>query len=934
MNRNYDWQQPERPLSLVWLMLALGATGSAPTAGLAQGPGIENGQWTYLGGDAWHTRYAQATDIDASNFEDLELVWQWNAASFGPSTSRATPTYVDGTLITVTGERRHVVALDPASGELLWSYSEPKTARYDYSMRKGYGKGIAYAEIDGRGVVFVTTPAFFLHALDAETGLPLENWGTPVRIPGFPETGVVDLLLPLIADWGPWHEFDVGSEGYDAYYGLPLELGYITSSSPPIVVNGTVVVSNSAEQGYNQTRIENVPGDILAFDASTGQFKWKFHVIPRPGEFGHETWENDAWRWTGDVSSWAPLSADPELGLVYIPTNGATIDYYGGFHPGDNLFGTSLLALDVETGERAWHFQLVHHDIWNYDTPTAPILMDVTVDGREIPGVFQVTKQSFVYSFNRRTGEPIWPIEERPVPQSRVPGEQLSPTQPFPTKPAPFDIQGRTEAQLIDYTPEIRQAALEVAQGNNLLVPLFNPPSYEGDPELVVPARICPGGGGGANITGAPVADPVAGVIFIASQSACSTAHLAPAAESPLDDDSQTGTTHSEFSRSVDGGSVANTETIDGLSIWKGPVGRIVAIDMNTGEHLWTIPHGDAPQAQQEMIRNHPLLQGVEGVPTNPGRYGLAAMLATPTLLLASGQTSDDAPHLFAIDKQTGERVGAVPIPGTSRYGMSSWMHEGTQYVIVQLEDGLAAMALPDAPMPAQTAAAQPVRIAVYGASGRAGSRIVREALDRGHAVTGIGRTPANITERHERLTIVQGDVTDTASVIELVAGHDVVISAVGGVNPDSDDPMLSVPRQATGSLVEALRALGDDAPRMMVIGGARTTLDREPGVPYFELGTAGVGTEIEGTGVTVSMIGHALALDYLRSLPDIEWTFIAPPLDLSPGERTGVFRVGPGVVMRDAEGRNSVSMEDLAVAIIDEIEVPNYIGSRMTAAY
>jgi len=679
--------QSKRPLSL----FALGVLASAPTLVVAQGPGVENGQWSYIGGDAWHTRYTPASEIDTSNFENLEVVWQWDAVSFGSSTPRATPTYVDGKLITVTGERRHIVALDPATGELLWSYSEPKTARHDYSMRKGYGKGIAYGEVDGRGVVFITTPAFFLHAIDAETGLHLEDWGTRVPIEGFPQTGVVDLLPPLIEDWEPWQER--GGE-YDPYEGIPLELGYITASSPPIVVNGTVVVGNSAEQGYNQTRIENVPGDILAFDASTGQFKWKFHVIPRPGEFGHETWENEAWRWTGDVSSWAPLSADPELGLVYIPTNGATIDFYGGFHPGDNLFGTSLLALDVETGERAWHFQIVHHDIWNYDTPTAPILMDVTVDGREIPGVFQVTKQSFVYALNRETGEPIWPIEERPVPQSRVPGEKLSPTQPFPTKPAPFDIQGRTEQDLIDYTPEIKRRAMEVAVRNHLFVPLFNPPTYAGDPELVVPARVCPGGGGGANITGPPVADPVAGVLFINSQSACSTAHLAPAAESPLDGPEQSGTTHSNYSRAVGLRLVPNPEDIDGLSIWKGPVGRITAIDMNSGDHLWVTPHGDAPDEQQEMIRNHPLLRGVDGVPTNPGRLGQSAMLVTPTLLLASGQTSDGTPHLFAIDKQTGERVGAVEIPGRSRYGMSSWVHEGRQYVMIQLEDGVAAMAL------------------------------------------------------------------------------------------------------------------------------------------------------------------------------------------------------------------------------------------------
>ena len=202
------------------------------------------------------------------------------------------------------------------------------------------------------------------------------------------------------------------------------------------------MVGNSAEQGYHQTRIEMIPGDILAYDAATGDFKWKFNVIPRPGEFGHETWENDAWEWTGDVSSWVPMSVDPELGLVYILTNGATQDFYGGFRPGDNLFSTSIIAMDVETGERRWHFQMVHHDIWNYDRPMPPLLMDVTVDGREIKGLFQATKQNFLYALNREDGEPIWPIEERPDPQSNVPGEQLSPTQPFPTKPAPYGHPG------------------------------------------------------------------------------------------------------------------------------------------------------------------------------------------------------------------------------------------------------------------------------------------------------------------------------------------------------------------------------------------------------------------------------------------------------------------------------------------------------------
>ncbi len=680
------------------LLLALGVLLAIPGAGLAQGPGTENGQWTALGGDAWHTRYTPADQIDASNFDELELAWQWNATSFGASTARATPSYIDGKLITVSGDRRHLVALDPASGELLWTFTEPNTHRWEYSMRAGYGKGVAYAEIDGRGVIYITTPGFFLHALDAETGVPLENWGRPVDLPGFRESGTVDLVEDLIADWGPWTSMD---RPYDANQGIPQEIGYITSSSPPIVVNEVVVIGNSAEQGYNQTRVENVPGDILGYDARSGEFLWNFHVIPRPGEFGHDTWENDAWQWTGDVSSWAPMSADPELGLVYIVTNGATIDYYGGFHPGDNLFSTSMIALDVKTGERRWHFQMVHHDIWNYDTPTAPILMDVTVDGRDVKGVFQATKQAFLYALDRETGEPIWPIEERPVPASTVPGEKLALTQPFPTRPAPYDLQGRTEDHLIDYTPELRQQALELARANNLFAPLFNPPTHVGNEQGAGPARVCPGGTGGTNITGPAVADPIAGVVFVTSHSGCGRLSVAPAIGSSLDGDHQTGTRYSDFSRATGGGGRggrggrgANAESLDGLSIWKGPVGRITAIDLNTGEHLWVIPNGDAPEAQQDLLQNHPLLRDVHNAPTNPGRGGHAAMVVTPNLLLASGQTADNQWHLFAIDKRTGERVGAIEIPGGTRYGMSSWVHEGEQHVIIQLDDGLAAFAI------------------------------------------------------------------------------------------------------------------------------------------------------------------------------------------------------------------------------------------------
>ena len=338
-------------------------------------------EWSNITGGYSSTRFSPADQINATNFNDLRVAWEWRGAKDagvelgGPVNPRGLPIYTDGLLITTSGPRRTVVALDPATGKTIWSFQEPTTARQEYSMRANHGKGVAYTRINGRGVVLVTTPAFFLHALDARTGRPLENWGGAVPVEGFPKTGSIDLLKDLIADWQPWLN---AKQTYNPNNGLPLELGYITASSPPLVVNDVLIVGNSAEQGYNQTRIENVPGDILAYDVRTGKHLWKFHVIPRQGEFGHDTWENDAWRWTGDVSSWAPLSADPERGLVYVPTNGATMDYYGGFRPGDNLFSSSLIALDVKTGKRVWHYQVVKHDIWNYDNPTR-----TSADGRE-----------------------------------------------------------------------------------------------------------------------------------------------------------------------------------------------------------------------------------------------------------------------------------------------------------------------------------------------------------------------------------------------------------------------------------------------------------------------------------------------------------------------------------------------------------------------
>jgi quinoprotein glucose dehydrogenase len=635
----------------------------------------ETVEWTTLGNDFAHTRFSPASEITIDNFEDLEVAWEWSGASLGAVSGRSTPSYINGTLYTVAGPRRNVVAIDPKTGETMWSYRLPNTPRWEYSMRADYGKGVGYAEIDGQEIIYMITPGFFLIALDAQTGAPLKDFGRPVPIDGFPETGVVDLLADL-------------GHPYDPYEGIPLETGYITGSSPPIVVNNTIVVGNSAEQGYNQARIENVPGDILGYDARSGEFKWKFNVIPRPGEYGHETWENDAWQWTGDVSSWAPISADVENDLVFIPTNGATIDYYGGFRPGDNLFGTSVIALRASTGERAWHYQTVKHDIWNYDNPMAPIVMDLNIPGQGVvPAVAQVTKQSMVYTWNRLTGEPVWPFEEREVPASIVPGEVLSPTQPFPTKPAPFDMQGVSPDDLVDWTPELHQQAIQ-AFADYQMGPLFNPPIHRDNPLGKRSAMICPGGGGGANITAPAVADPTTGMLYVSSQSACSAVQLVPGEEADTQYEKPTGTTFARYANGPGGGAPRHPANIP---LYKPPYSRITAIDMNSGEHAWMIPTGNTP----DRVLNNPAVQGLDI--GNTGSGNLVPMTITPNMLVYSDTESDGTPMLYAVNKATGETEAAIEVPARSRYGMSTWVHDGHQYIILQTGSSLTAMALPGA---------------------------------------------------------------------------------------------------------------------------------------------------------------------------------------------------------------------------------------------
>ena len=661
MIKIWHFLRPLRPLNQGLIALPLAFLASASS--FAQ----DTVEWTTLGNDFEHTRSTDATQITAENFADLEVAWEWDGASFEAQSGRSTPSYINGKLYTVAGARRHVVAIDPQSGATIWSYREPDTGRWEYSMRADYGKGVGYANIDGRDVIYIISPGFFLTALDAETGRPLEGFGGRVEIEGFPETGVVDLLKDL-------------GHPYDPYEGIPLERGYITSSSPPIVVNDVVIVGNSAEQGYNQSRIENVPGDILGYDARTGDFLWKFNVIPQPGEYGHETWENDAWEYTGDISSWAPISADQELGLVYIPTNGVTIDYYGGHHPGDNLYGTSLISLDAKTGERAWHFQMVHHDIWNFDTPTAPILLD-TDNG---PIVAQATKQGYVYAFNRETGEPVWPIEEVPMPASTVPGEQLSPTQPIPSKPAAFEYVGSSEELLVDFTPELKQQALQ-AVAEFQMGPLFNPPMRANDPSGKQAALMCPTGA--VNITHPPVADPESGVMYIMSRYSCGSRRLVSGEEADTYYDEPTGVTLSRYAAASGGPSPRHPA---GIPLWKPPYSRITAIDMNSGDHLWMLPAGETP----DRIRNLPALDGIDIGNTGSGAVG--QMVVTGNMLIYTNVTADGTPHIFAVNKQTGEELARAEVPENTRYGMSSWVHNGKQHIILQTGSSLTAMALPD----------------------------------------------------------------------------------------------------------------------------------------------------------------------------------------------------------------------------------------------
>ncbi len=620
-----------RPASL----LLLAALAMPAHAAAQRGAGNE---WRVYGGDPGHTHFSTLDQINASNAGTLEVAWRWSAQNFGPNPrtqSQTTPLYIDGILYATAGIRRSVVAIDPSNGETLWMWRLDEGDRIEDAPRLNPGRGTAYWS-DGRGDdrILVITPGYNLAALDAQTGVP---------VPGFGNNGILDL-----------------NENHRTRPGISL-VGTIGASSPPAVIGDVIVVGSAHHVGMRPPSMANTPGDVRGFDARTGRLLWTFHTIPEPGEFGSDTWLEDSNSFTGNAAVWAQISWDAELGYVYLPAEAATGDYYGGHRPGNNLFSTTILALNARTGERVWHFQTIHHDIWDWDNPTAPILADVTIDGRPRQIVAQITKQGFVFVLDRVTGQPVWPVEERPVPQSDVPGEWTSPTQPFPTKPAPFERQGFSEADLANYTPEIFERAKTIASAYRW-GPIYTPPSLAASPDSTRGTITLPASTGGANWEGGAL-DAETGMLFVPSVTALSYLALVEGGE------------QSDMRYIAGGG---RGQLAPGVSIVRPPWGRITAIDLKTGEHAWMVPNGDTPSYVAERLQIDPSLIPPTGVQSR------ASLLVTRTLLFA-GEGMAGGPNLWILDKATGARVARLDLPGTTVGKPMTFMHDGKQYVVVSV---------------------------------------------------------------------------------------------------------------------------------------------------------------------------------------------------------------------------------------------------------
>ena len=631
--------------------------------------GAKNGEWATYGGDLGNTHYSPLDQITAANFNTLEVAWRFKTGFLGPSPEyqyEGSPLMVRGKLYATAGSRRAVVSLDAATGELLWMHSENEGARGADAPRQLSGRGLAWWT-DGKDErILYVTPGYRLIELNAATGAP---------VPSFGKNGVVDLKL-------------------DDDQEIDLVTGEIGWHAAPVVAKNVVIIGAAHLVGDAPKSKNHVKGYVRGFDVRTGKRLWIFHTIPQAGEFGVDTWLQDSWSYTGNTGVWGQVSVDEQLGLVYLPVELPTGDYYGGHRPGNGLFGESLVAVDLQTGKRKWHYQLVHHGIWDMDIPCAPILADIVVDGRPVKIAAQPTKQSYLYVFDRATGQPIWPIEEKPVPQGDVPGEWYSPTQPIPTKPPPYDYQGVSINSLINFTPELRAEA-EKLVSHYKFGPLFTPPSLSKADGTLGTISV-PGSLGGANWPGGSY-DPDTHTMYVFSQTALTVLGLIQPDPKVSDMNYIRGTAGvAPQVRKIgdpppvqrgEGGAAAAL-MVRGMPLLKPPYGRITAIDLDKGDFRWQVAHGETP----DNIRHNPALKGMN-IPRT-GRPGILGEVVTKTLVIAgeagyfTTPSGERGAMLRAYDKATGKEVGSVYMPAPQSGTPITYMLNGHQYIVLAISGG------------------------------------------------------------------------------------------------------------------------------------------------------------------------------------------------------------------------------------------------------
>jgi quinoprotein glucose dehydrogenase len=648
----------------------------------------KDGEWSTYGGDLRSDRYKPFDQINATNFGKLEVAWRFKTDSLGNRPEfklEGTPLMINGVIYATAGTRRAVVALDAATGELLWTHGEHEGERGANAPRGLSGRGLAYWSDGKQARILYATPGYRLVALDAKTGA-LAN--------GFGDNGVVDLKT------GDDQSID------------PVK-GEIGTQSAPVVVKDVVLVGAAFLDGAAPASKSNSKGYVRAFDVHTGKRLWIFHTIPVKGEFGYDTWQNGSAEYTGNAGVWAQITADEELGLVYLPVELPTGDYYGGQRPGNGLFGESLVCVDLKTGKRKWHYQLVHHGMWDMDISSPPILADITVNGKTIKAIAQPTKQSILYVFDRVTGEPVWPINETPVEKGTVPGEWYSPTQPIPSKPPAYDRNGISVDDLIDFTPELRAQALALVK-NYKIGPIFTPPVVSTAPGPLATLTLGTNNGG-TNWAGGSY-DPENHLFFVSSCSSCVVPMGLVAAPKDVSDMGYISGTAGQPPRARKGGTGAGAgadatpapavtaarpqdtgnvpgarvgTTVQGMPMIKPPYGRLTAIDLNQGEFKWQIPFGPTP----DVVRNNPALKSIKLPPT--GETGLSVgTLVTKTLLIAGdGALSVTASgargaNLHAYDKLTGNEVGTLYLPAPQSGSPMTYMLNGKQYIVVAVSGG------------------------------------------------------------------------------------------------------------------------------------------------------------------------------------------------------------------------------------------------------